>query len=84
VYDQAKQFDCHSPPEIMYALWWNMRSIEKISILPDNFLRIQREIGNINRKTLIGWLVGVHLQLELNQDSLFRAVKLLDKYTSLE
>ncbi len=78
MYDQAKQFDCHSPPEIMYALWWHMRSIEKMSILPENFLRIQREIGKSNRRSLIGWLVRVHLELKLNQETLFCAVKLLD------
>jgi hypothetical protein len=37
-YDEDHEFDCHSAPEIMYALWWNMRAQETKTLVPENFL----------------------------------------------
>uniref|UniRef100_A0AC34QUV0 G2/mitotic-specific cyclin-B3 n=1 Tax=Panagrolaimus sp. JU765 TaxID=591449 RepID=A0AC34QUV0_9BILA len=46
----------------------------------DNYLRRQRHISPDMRAMVINWLVGVQEQFELNHETLYLAVKILDLY----
>jgi hypothetical protein len=81
-YDQAHEFDCHSTPEIMYALWWNMRAQETKTLVPENFLQVQELVNKHHRKKLVAWLADVQVKFNLKPETLFIAVNVLDRFTS--
>merc|ERR1719219_1173842 len=57
-----------------------LRHVEKVQNVKTDYLSGQTEILPKMRSVLIDWLVGVHLQFHLLQETLYTAVAILDRY----
>ena len=54
--------------------------MEKVQNVKTDYLSGQTEILPKMRSVLIDWLIGVHLQFHLLQETLYTAVAILDRY----
>ena len=70
--------------EVAYNCLKNMLDTEPEHIATAQCVnRIQKEINERMRVTLIGWIVEVHLKFKLLPETLFITVNLVDRYTEI-
>ena len=60
------------------------RHVEKVQNVKADYLAGQTEILPKMRSVLIDWLIGVHLQFHLLQETLYTTVAILDRYLQLD
>lgn len=60
------------------------RHVEKVQNVKADYLAGQIEILPKMRSVLIDWLIGVHLQFHLLQETLYTTVAILDRYLQLD
>jgi len=75
--------DVHNPQlvtEYVNEIYSYLRSVESIQCVKSDYLSGQTEILPKMRAVLIDWLVGVHLQFHLLQETLYTTVAILDRY----
>ena len=58
----------------------SLRHVENVQNVRENYLADQTEILPKMRAVLIDWLIGVHLQFHLLQETLYTTVAILDRY----
>jgi hypothetical protein len=58
-----------------------MRRVEK-QVLPRYFAQTQSEITEAMRAVLVDWLAEVHRKYKMHSDSLFLAVRVMDRFLS--
>ena len=58
--------------------------MEKVQSVKADYLAGQTEILPKMRSVLVDWLIGVHLQFHLLQETLYTTVAILDRYLQLE
>ena len=56
------------------------RHVENVQNVKEDYLAVQTEILPRMRAVLIDWLIGVHLQFHLLQETLYTTVAILDRY----
>jgi len=61
-----------------------LRHVEKVQNVKADYLAGQTEILPKMRSVLIDWLIGVHLQFHLLQETLYTTVAILDRYLQLD
>merc|ERR1719412_2048092 len=61
-----------------------LRHVENVQNVKEDYLADQTEILPRMRAVLIDWLIGVHLQFHLLQETLYTTVAILDRYLQLE
>ena len=54
--------------------------MENVQNVKEDYLAVQTEILPRMRAVLIDWLIGVHLQFHLLQETLYTTVAILDRY----
>lgn len=59
-------------------------SENKCSIKEDYFKKKQKQVDNKMREVLIDWLIEVHNRYRMRDETIFLAVRLIDKYLSLK
>ena len=61
-----------------------MNEENKKYILDEDYKSRQKEINPIMRNILVDWLIEVHCSLELQRETLFQAVSIIDLHLSKE
>merc|ERR1719412_363987 len=61
-----------------------LRHVETVQNVKADYLAGQTEILPKMRSVLVDWLIGVHLQFHLLQETLYTTVAILDRYLQLE
>ena len=57
---------------------------KKCCITEDYFRKKQKQVDNKMREVLVDWLIEVHNRYKMRDETIFMAIKLIDKYLSLE
>jgi len=70
--------------EYVNEIYSYLRSVETAQSVSADYLAGQTEILPKMRSVLIDWLVGVHLQFHLLQETLYTTVAILDRYLQSE
>lgn len=66
--------------EYVNEIYSYLRSVESVQCIQADYLAGQTEILPKMRAVLIDWLVGVHLQFHLLQETLYTTVAILDRF----
>lgn len=66
--------------EYVNEIYNYLRSVESVQSVKADYLEGQTEILPKMRAVLIDWLVGVHLQFHLLQETLYITIAILDRY----
>lgn len=66
--------------EYVNEIYSYLRSVESVQCIRADYLSGQTEILPKMRAVLIDWLVGVHLQFHLLQETLYTTVAILDRF----
>jgi hypothetical protein len=70
--------------EYVQDIYSYLREMESIQNVQANYLSDQSEITPKMRAVLIDWLIGVHLQFHLLQETLYTTVAIIDRYLQVE
>jgi len=79
--------DLHNPQlvtEYVTEIYSYLRSVEESQAINPEYLSGQSEILPKMRSVLIDWLVGVHLQFHLLQETLYTTVAILDRFLQVD
>ena len=65
----------------MYLLsfYFYLRQVEGTQRIESDYLRGQDEITPKMRSVLVDWLIGVHLQFHLLQETLYTTIAIIDR-----
>merc|ERR1719412_2829958 len=61
-----------------------LRHVENVQNVKEDYLADQTEILPKMRAVLIDWLIGVHLQFHLLQETLYTTVAIIDRFMQAE
>ena len=70
--------------EYVNDIYAYLRQLESAQCVKANYLAGQTELLPKMRAVLIDWLVGVHLQFHLLQETLYTTVAILDRFLQVE
>ena len=81
--DSENGGDLHLCGEYAREIYAYLRQLEAANLINDDYLR-GCNITSKMRSLLVDWMVSVHLQFELLQETLFLSVNILDRYLQKE
>jgi len=70
--------------EYVQDIYNYLRQLERTQNIEANYLSGQSEILPKMRSVLVDWLIGVHLQFHLLQETLYTTVAIIDRYLQVE
>jgi len=70
--------------EYVQDIYNYLRQVERVQNIRAGYLDGQSEILPKMRSVLIDWLIGVHLQFHLLQETLYTTVAIIDRYLQVE
>merc|ERR1712112_465221 len=70
--------------EYVQDIYNYLRQVEDVQNIRADYLEGQSEILPKMRSVLIDWLIGVHLQFHLLQETLYTTVAIIDRYLQVE
>merc|ERR1719291_357530 len=70
--------------EYVQDIYNYLRQVEREQSIDADYLAGQNEIMPKMRSVLVDWLIGVHLQFHLPQETLYTTVAIIDRYLQVE
>lgn len=70
--------------EYVQDIYNYLRHVEKVQSIKSEYLSGQNEILPKMRSVLVDWLIGVHLQFHLLQETLYTTVAIIDRFLQVE
>merc|ERR1711955_140221 len=70
--------------EYVQDIYNYLRHVESIQNVEKDYLSGQTEILPKMRAVLVDWLIGVHLQFHLLQETLYTTIAILDRFLQVE
>jgi len=70
--------------EYVQDIYNYLRHVERIQNVEKDYLSGQTEILPKMRAVLVDWLIGVHLQFHLLQETLYTTIAIIDRYLQIE
>merc|ERR1712243_116760 len=70
--------------EYVQDIYNYLRHVESIQNVEKDYLSGQTEILPKMRAVLVDWLIGVHLQFHLLQETLYTTIAIIDRYLQIE
>jgi cyclin B len=61
-------------------IYEHRRLVEQQFLITTNYMQMQTDINSKMREILVNWLVEVHIKFKLQQETLYVAVKILDRF----
>lgn len=83
---QSKFDNINYTEEYLEEIYFNLLVEEKRIIIKPNYgyMKYQKDINEQMRAILVDWIIGVHLVFNLNQETLFLTIWIIDTYLSYE
>ena len=78
-----EETDVNACAEYARDIYAYLRTLERVNPVRENYLEGQ-DITSKMRSLLVDWIVSVHQQFELAQETLFLAINILDRYLQEE
>jgi len=70
--------------EYVQDIYNYLRHVESVQNVEKDYLKGQTEILPKMRAVLVDWLIGVHLQFHLLQETLYTTIAIIDRYLQVE
>nr|CAB3228891.1 G2/mitotic-specific cyclin-B3 [Phallusia mammillata] len=78
--DAANSENIYEAPEYAFVIFEYMRARESNFVIEPRYLSKQKEVSSEMRAIVVDWMVEIQESFELNHETLYLAVKLVDHY----
>jgi hypothetical protein len=79
---QIKLKNPQIPEEYLEDIYLNLLTEEKNMITLHSYMKFQEEINEKMRALLVNWIIEVHIKFQLNNETLFLTIYLIDSFLS--